>query len=184
MIIGITGSFGAGKGTAVEYLKWKHGFAHYSSSGFIVEEIVRQNLPINRDTMALVANQLREENGPSYITDSLYKRAKASGERVVIESLRAVAEVRRIKELGGVVLGIDALPEVRFAHSIARNSVKDNVTYEKWLAQELAESNQVDPNKQNIFGALKESDYIVTNNGTMEEFYNQVDEFIEKKVVF
>ena len=59
----------------------------------------------------------------------------------------------------------------------------DNVSYEKWLEQEQAESNQSDPHKQNIFGALKESDYIITNNGTMEEFYKKVDEFIHKKVV-
>lgn len=183
MIIGITGSFGAGKGTAVEYLKWKHGFSHYSASGFIVEEIVRQGLVVNRDTMAMVANQMREAHGPSYIIDSLYARAKASGARVVIESLRAVAEVRRIKELGGVVLGIDALPDIRYAHSVARGSVKDNVSYEKWLEQEQAESNQSDPHKQNIFGALKESDYIITNNGSIEDFYKKVDEFIEEKVV-
>jgi dephospho-CoA kinase len=178
MIIGITGSFGAGKGTAVEYLKEKHGFSHYSASGFIVEEIERRGMPVNRDSMAVVANSMREVHGPSYIIDSLYARAKASGERVVIESLRAVAEVKRIKELGGVVLGIDAEPEIRYAHSLARNSVKDNVSYEKWLSQEQAESNQTDPNKQNIFGALKESDYIITNNDTLEDFYKQVDEFV------
>lgn len=182
MIIGITGSFGAGKGTAVEYLKEKHGFSHYSASGFIVEEIKRLGLEVNRDTMAHVANHMREKHGPSYIIDSLYARAKASGERVVIESLRAVAEVRRIKELGGVVLGIDAEPDIRYAHSLARNSVKDNVSYEKWLAQEQAESNESDPHKQNIFGALKESDYSISNNGTIEEFYAQVDEFLAKKV--
>ncbi len=183
MIIGITGSFGAGKGTAVEYLKRNHNFQHYSASGFIVEEIERRNLPVNRDTMALIANRMREENGASYIIDSLYARAKASGTRVVIESLRAVAEVKRIKELGGVVLGVDALPEVRYQHILKRNSVKDDVTYEKWLAQEQAESNQTDPYKQNIFGALKESDYIVGNNGSIAEFYIQVDKFLAEKVV-
>ena len=177
MIIGITGSFGAGKGTVVEYLKKEKGFTHYSASGFIVEEIERRGMPVNRDSMIVVANELRADHGPSYIIDSLYARAEEVEGDVIIESLRA--EVQRIKELGGIVLGIDALPKVRFAHILARNSVKDHVTYEKWLEQEQAESNQNDPTKQNIFGALKESDYIITNNGTINEFYQEVEKFLE-----
>ncbi len=178
MIIGITGSFGAGKGTVVEYLKTEKGFTHYSASGFIVEEVERRGLEVNRDTMVVVANDLRESHGPGYIIDSLYSRAKEQGGDVAIESLRAVAEVKRIKELGGVVLGITAEPEVRYAHSVARNSVKDHVSYEKWLSQELTESNQIDPTKQNIFGALKESDYVITNNGSLEDLYQQVEQFL------
>jgi dephospho-CoA kinase len=178
MIIGIAGSFGAGKGTVVEYLKKEKGFTHYSASGFIVEEIERRGLETNRDNMAIVANELRTNHGPSYIIDSLYARAKAFGGDVVIESLRAVAEVKRIKELGGKVLGVDADSELRFERSIARNSIKDHVTHDKWLQQEQAESNQSDPNKQNIFGALKEADLVITNNGTIEDLNNQVEDFL------
>jgi dephospho-CoA kinase len=179
MIIGIAGSFGAGKGTVVEYLKRAKNFTHYSASGFIVEEIERRGLPVNRDTMTVVANELRAIHGPSYIIDSLYERAQKFGGDVVIESLRAVAEVRRIKELGGKVIGVDALPELRFKRAIARNSVKDHVTYEKWLEQEKAESNQSDPHKQNIFGALKEADFIISNNDTIEKLQKAVEEFIK-----
>ena len=179
MIIGIAGSFGAGKGTVVEYLTRVKNFTHYSASGFIVEEIERRGLSVNRDTMTVVANELRAVHGPSYIIDSLYERAKKFGGDVVIESLRAVAEVRRIKELGGKVIGVDALPELRFKRAIARNSVKDHVTYEKWLEQEQAESNQSDPHKQNIFGALKEADFVIINNDTIEKLQKAVEEFIK-----
>ncbi len=179
MIIGISGSFGAGKGTVVEYLKKEKGFTHYSASGFIVEEIEKRGLEVNRDNMAVVANELRASHDPSYIIDSLYARAKAFGGDVVIESLRAVAEVKRIKELGGKVLGVDAQSEVRYERSIARNSVKDHVTHEKWLEQERAESNQSDPTKQNIFGALKEADFVITNNGSIEELNAQVEHFLD-----
>lgn len=36
-IIGITGTLGAGKGTIVEYLKDKKGFAHFSVREFLKE---------------------------------------------------------------------------------------------------------------------------------------------------
>ncbi len=179
MIIGIAGSFGAGKGTVVEYLIKEKGFTHYSASGFIVEEIKRRGIEVNRDIMTIVANELRTKYGPSYIIDSLYARAKDLGGDVVIESLRAVAEVKRIKELGGKVLGVDADAEIRYKRSLLRNSVKDNVSYEKWLEQEKMESNQTDVNKQNIFGALQEVDFIIKNSGSIEELNEQVEVFLK-----
>ena len=39
IIIGITGTLGAGKGTIVDYLCKKRGFLHYSVREFLVEEI-------------------------------------------------------------------------------------------------------------------------------------------------
>jgi dephospho-CoA kinase len=178
MIIGITGSFGAGKGAVVEYLVGSRGFKHFSASGFITEEVVRRSLPVNRDSMTTVANDLRALHGPTYVVDSLYERAKKVGGDVVIESLRAVAEVRRIRELGGFVLGVDASPEVRYARAFQRGSEKDNVTFEKWIEQEQAESNPNDDTKQNIFGALEQSSTVIENSGTLPELYEKVDEVL------
>ncbi len=179
MIVGIAGSFAAGKGTVVDYLVTNKGFIHYSASGFITEEIIRRGLPINRDSMIVVANDLRQKHGPTYIIDSLYERAKNAGGNVIIESLRAVAEVKRIQELGGIVLGVDADSTVRYERSVHRGSVKDEVTYEEWKAQEQAESNPNDDTKQNIFGALALADYTVMNNDTISELEKAVEEFIK-----
>lgn len=175
MILGITGSFGAGKGTVVDYLVEHKNFSHYSASSFITEEIQRRGLKVDRDNQTMVGNDLRKQHGPDYIIESLYKRAEEAGGNVVIESLRAVAEVQRIKELGGKVLGVDAAPDLRYERAFARNSEKDNVSYEKWLEQEQAESNQDDPHKQNIFGALRESDVVISNDGTLEELHAEIE---------
>lgn len=179
MILGITGSFGAGKGAVVEYLVRERGFIHYSASGFITEEVKKRGLPVDRDSMTIVANDLRREHGPSFVIDSLYERAQQTAGDAVIESLRAVAEVRRIKELGGVVLGVDAAPEIRYERAFARGSEKDHVTYEKWLAQEQSESNPNDPTKQDIFGALRESSLVIDNNGSIESLHAKIDGVIE-----
>jgi dephospho-CoA kinase len=179
MIVGLAGSFAAGKGTVVEYLVKKHNFTHYSASGFITEEIIRRNLPVNRDSMIVVANDLRANHGPSYIVEQLYKKAQLEGGNVIIESLRAVAEVKKIQELGGVVIGIDAEPEIRYKRAVGRGSLKDNVTYEEWKAQELAECNPDDETKQNIFGALNIADFIIKNSTNKKDLAMEVEKFIQ-----
>jgi len=179
MVIGITGSFGAGKGAVVHYLCSKKNFKHYSASGFITEEIIARNLPVNRDTMTEVGNDLRKKHGPSYIIDTLYRRAKAEGEDAVIESLRAVAEVRSLKSLGGHVIGVSADAIARYKRSVGRNSAKDQVDFETWKKQEKIESDNSDPTKQNIFKALEESDTIIENNGSLKELRGKIETFLK-----
>ncbi len=175
MIIGLAGSFGAGKGAVADYLVKNRDFTHYSMSNFIIEEVRKRGMSEDRDAMTLVANDLRKNHGPTYIIDTLYKRAQEAGEDSVIESLRTKDEVKRIQELGGVVIGVDADPKVRYERTYARGSSKDNVSYEQWLEQERRESNPHDPTKQDIFGALKQADHIILNNSTFEDLYQHIN---------
>lgn len=180
MVLGLTGSFGAGKGAAVEYLVEQKGFVHFSARAFIVEEVLKRNLSVDRDSMIFIGNELRKEFGPAHIIDALFERAQKEHGDVVIESLRAVGEVKSIKEHGGFVLGVDADPQVRYQRAFERGSETDKVSFEKWCEQEKEENNTEDPYKQNIFGALQLSDAVVQNDGSFEELYAQIDEALEK----
>ncbi len=179
MIVGLTGSFGAGKGVVVDYLKTR-GFKHYAARDFIVTEIKKRGLPVDRNSMIEVGNDLRTNYGPAYIVETLYKQAEEAGGDAVIESLRAVAEAKRLQELGAVIIGVDAAPEVRYERIIGRGSETDNVSFAEWLDQEKRESNPDDPTKQDIFGALTQSDYVVENSGTLEELHKKIDEVLAK----
>lgn len=180
MIVGLTGSFGAGKGVVSDYLVNEKGFVHFSARSFIIEELEKRRLPINRNTMTDVANDLRATHGSTYIFEQLVQMAKKYGGNAVVESVRAVAEAQYIKEQGGVVLGVDAEPEIRYQRIVKRGSDTDHVTFEEWRTQELRESNPDDPTKQDIFGALRESDHIIMNMSSLEELKASVDAFIEK----
>lgn len=182
MIIGLTGSFGAGKGAVADYLVKQKGFTHFSAREFIQEEALRRGLDINlgREVTIPVANELRKQYGPSYIMEQLMLRALSHGGNAVLESLRAVKEVTYIQELGGIVLGIDADPLVRYGRIVKRGSETDHVTFEEWHEQELRESNPDDPTKQDIFGALKASDYVIMNSNTIDELHQAVDEFLKQ----
>ncbi len=174
MIIGITGTLGSGKGTVVDYLKAK-GYKHYSMSGFISEEIVRRGLPVNRDTMTSVGTDLRHLHGPDYLTDSLLKRAEAEGGNVVIESLRAPAEVEYMKKHGASVWAVDADVKVRYERIMARKSEKDVVSFEKFVSDEERESVGVNPYEMNLPKCIAMADTIIMNNGTVAELGKEIE---------
>jgi len=75
LVMGITGTNGAGKGTVVDYLIKKKGFKHFSASGLITEELIKKNRPVNRDNMILMGNELRAKNGANYLARELLRRA-------------------------------------------------------------------------------------------------------------
>ncbi len=180
MIIGLTGSFGAGKGAVANYLVKQKNFAHLSARDFIIKEIEKRGLPINRDSMAEVANDLRQTNGPTYIFEQLVTAAKELGGDVVVESVRAVAEADFIKEQGGFIIGVDADPKVRYKRIVKRGSETDHISFTDWREQEIKESNPDDPTKQDIYGALKKSDVVLLNQSTLPNLYKKVDEFLAK----
>ena len=179
IIIGITGTIGAGKGTIVEYLVKNNGFNHYSVRGFITEEILKKNLEVNRDNMVIVANDLRKEHTSSYIALQLFEQAKESGKNCVIESLRTTGEVEALKSKGKFYLfAVDADSKIRYDRIVLRKSETDDISYDTFVENEQRELSSNDPNKQNLSACIKMADYIFYNNGSLEELYKKLQEVL------
>ena len=174
MIIGIAGMLGAGKGTVVNYLLTR-GFKHYSVRAYLMEEIVRRGLAVNRDNMVLVANDLRARSGPGYIVEELYKKAMKIGGDCVIESIRCVGEIEALRRKGGFVLfGVDADVEIRYARIVERGSLTDRVSFDKFVRQEQFEMSSDDPTKQNLRACIEMADYRFKNDWTIADLQKRV----------
>lgn len=180
-IIGITGTLGAGKGTIVEYLIRKYGYYHYSVRGYLIDEVNRRGLPINRDTFVEVANDLRAHHSPSYITDELYKQAESKGFDAIIESVRTPGEVDSLrKNPHFVLLAVDADPKIRYQRIVNRNSETDHVSYHTFIENEQREMSSTDPNCQNVGKCMQMADYVLQNNGDFDLLHRQIDEVMKK----
>ena len=179
--IGITGTLGAGKGTIVDYLIQQRGFVHFSVRAFITEEIQRRGLPVNRDSMTLVGNDLRAQHSPSYIVEQLYAQAQASGKNCIIESVRTPGEVEALRGKPNFFLfAVDADPKVRYNRIVKRGYETDNVSFDTFIANEQREMSSSDPNKQNIGRCIELADYRFDNGGSLDALHAQVEQVLKE----
>lgn len=175
-IIGITGPQSAWKGAVVDYLVQHCGYAYFSVSGYLTEQLKAQGQEVNRDTMRLLANQLRSEFWPSYIVEQLYQQAHEAGKDAIIESLRAIGEVASLKKKSDfLLLSVEADQRLRYGRALLRNSEKDQVSWEKFQEQEALEANNQDPAMQNVPACQALADIHLDNNGSLEALYEQID---------
>jgi dephospho-CoA kinase len=181
IIIGITGTIGAGKGTIVEYLVNQKNFMHYSVREFLSKEIEKRNMPVNRDSMVVVANELRASHVPSYITDQLYLQAIRSNKNCVIESIRTPGEIDSLREKANFWLfAVDAPANLRYQRVVIRNSVTDNIDYPTFLENEEREMQAGDPNKQNLRKCIEMADFVFENSASIEVLHQQVEKVLHK----
>lgn len=182
-IIGITGTLGAGKGTVVDYLKQEYGFVHFSVREFLKKEVAHRGMPQNRDSYTFVANELRAQHTPSYITDQLYCQAEALGKNAVIESIRTPGEIDALEKKPNFQLwAVDAKPAVRYDRVVLRNSETDHIDYDTFLSNERREMFSDDPNKQNLSVCIQRAKAVLHNDGTREELYAQVDAILKHEI--
>lgn len=176
MIIGIAGTLGAGKGTVVEYLK-ERGFSHYSVSGMFKAILESQGQVARREAYTWLGDSFRELGpaGPIAIQFAMARHEKGN---VIIESIHDVPEAEFLKEKGAVIIGVDAPLELRYERIQGRGSEKDNVSFAEF--RNIAAHEEQGGGKHNINQVMKMADYMITNNGTLEELHEQVDAVLKK----
>ena len=179
VIIGITGTNGAGKGTVVEVLMQDFNFKHYSARSYLTEILKQQGKECTRTNMNILANGLRADNHPAILIQKLLEKAQKDGGRAIIESIRTPGEATLLRKFKNFkLLAVDADKKIRYDRVVVRGSSTDKVTFEQFVADEDKEMTSTDPNKQNISKCFEMSDHTLQNNGTFDELKKQIVDYL------
>jgi dephospho-CoA kinase len=183
MIIGVTGTNGAGKGTVVDYLVEKKGFTHYSVREFLVEEIKKRAMPVDRTSMNAVGNDLRASNHPAYVVEQLFLRAQEAGGNAIIESIRAVGEVDFLKSHNAKLLAVDADPHTRYERAVQRGTSTDKVDFDTFIAEEQREMASPEAWNMSVGKVMQMADITVKNDGNLDDLHAQLDNVVKELAI-
>lgn len=178
MILGLTGSYGAGKDTVAEVLM-ERGFVHISFSDLIREELQKMNMPITRDSLTIMGNELRT----SYGADILARLALEQIEKeksYVFTSIRNPAEVKKLQEQPHFTLiNVTAPEEVRLERLRTRNRENDPTTMEELREKEAREKSEKSTDQQ-LHKVAEMATITIVNDTTVEELRLKVDWFFHR----
>lgn len=182
MIIGVTGTFGAGKDTVAEYLIEK-GFFHFSLSDALRKEMDKRGIPKNIDNMTTFANDFRIEKGHDILARLALEEVRATNAtNIVITSIRNPKEAEFLKTQDDFMLiAVNAPIEIRYERIKSRKREGDEVTFEKFKAQEQIQM-EGGEGKQNLGPLIKMADYTLINDGTLKEFKEKIDKLISNSL--
>ena len=174
MIIGLTGTFAAGKDTVAEHLE-KKGFEHYSTGDQIREIAEDRGIRQNRDVLRELGNELRDQYGAEYLCRRIIEE-KAKSDNVIISGIRQPGEIEYLRKLGNFhLIAVDAPVEVRFERMKLRNREGDPKTIEEMIEKERKEMESAGPNAQRIHECMQMADTLVINDGNKEVLDSKID---------
>lgn len=176
IIIGLVGEMASGKGAVSEYIKEK-----YNGDSFRFSDTFRKVLDIlgieqSRENISELSMILRKSFGEDILARAIAENAKKSpADIVVLDGVRREEDLKYLKELPEFkLIFIETNIETRYKRMVIRgeNDGDNTKTFE-----EFKKEHEMDADAR-IVGLKEIADEVIDNNGTIEDLYRQVDEFI------
>jgi len=177
MIIGITGTNGAGKDLVSQILLKKLGWPYFSLSDELRRIALENNLDVSRPTLQQLGNELRQQHGPSYLSQRIVDRA---ADDFIVTSLRNPQECEPFKQKSRFILiAVDAPIELRYE----RISGRDRAGESNWSLADFKRNEDEFEMDGGEFGRqlrkmMQTADITIINNGTVVDLENKLNQII------
>ena len=183
-VVAVVGPIASGKGAVIESLK-KKGFLAVSLSDVVREKANEWRLPLTRKNLQDVGDELRKKFGPSILAELVAPKIfKESTKQFVVDSVRNPAELQYLKKhFKTFIIGITASDDKRFQLMLARGKEWDPKTREEFDALAARDKGiGQEAYGQQVEACLKMADIVIDNNGTLKQFEDGLDFFLQQIV--
>jgi len=175
MVIGVAGMPGAGKAEIARVAKEK-GYAIVVMGDEIREETKRRGLEPTPENVGKMMLKIREEEGPTVVARKcIPKIANASTDIVLVDGIRSLHEVDEFKKSFPqfALVAVHSSPETRFARLFRRRRSDDPSGWKVFLKRD---SRELTVGQGNVIAM---ADYMIVNEGTLEEFKAKIRKVLE-----
>ncbi len=177
-IIGIAGEIASGKDTAGKYIAEKYQGHSLRFSQVLRDILDRMSLPQDREHMAALSLHLRKAFGEDILSRVILAESdKSQNELVVVDGVRRLPDIIHLEaDERFYFIYVEASPETRYGRLIKRRQNADDAT--KTPAQ--FEKDALLETESQILDLKTRADYVINNDGTLEELQAQIDEAVTK----
>lgn len=171
MILGLTGSMGAGKGEVVKILE-RWGFKYITLSKMVRAEAQRLGIPEEREKLMAVGDQMRAQEGFGVLAKrALETIQKEGGDKWVVDGIRNPAEIDELRKSPDAhIVGLQANQDILVDRIIKRARPSDAKTPEDIIHRIKKEWGDGEPEGgQQVGKCMQKVDRIIVNEGTLEE---------------
>lgn len=185
LVVGVAGYAGSGKTTVANYLREKYGFRVYTFSQVVEREarkmeLLKDNMRLEEKKRILseVGGLIREKYGKKEIfAEMLVEEIKKElPERICVDGFRSKEEVETFRKNFErfVLIFLHADPERRYERR-KKDDPNMKITLEEFLERDERDKKVIGMDKMEEM-----ADYIIDNNGSLEELYQKIDDIIIK----
>jgi len=181
MIIGLTGTLGAGKGSVADILVQHYGFEKIVFSDWLKKEMKKKGFELTRRGIQDFADGLRKEFGQQALADKVIEMIEP-GKNYAVDGFRNPGEVEAFRKMDDFVLiGLDAPLSLRSERMILRGRADDPKNKDDFLKMDARDKGigQEEYGQQSV-ACYEMADRYLLNDRSFEELMAQVKEMMEE----
>lgn len=180
LILGLAGEMGCGKGTIAKHIVGEHKGSSHRFSTVLRDVLDRLHIEQSRDNLQIISTSLRKNFGEDLLSKVMYKDTlNDSHEVVVVDGVRRMSDILYLENVPHFkLIYVEADIKIRYERIVKREENSDD---DKKSFSEFEKSNQ-DESESQIRDLKNYANYIVDNNGTFVDLYNQIEKIIKENL--
>ena len=177
-IIALVANIGAGKSFVADYITEKYDAENIKTSDKLKNILNILHLDLKRENFASMSQALREMFGQNVLGNATFEDIKNStSEIILLDGVRRSEDISEIeKEENFYLVFINTSLETRSKRMSARAEKTDDTN----INTKVLGKNEQHDSENRVDGLKEKADFIIDNNGTLEDLEKNIDEVMNK----